>query len=39
MSFSVLGLRTPGIVIEDPACVRKTCPSFFDLWRLLEATA
>ena len=39
MSFSVLGLRTPGIVIEDPDCVRKTCPSFFDLWRLLEATA
>ena len=39
MSFAVLGLRTPNVFIEDPACVRKTCPSFFDLWRRLEATA
>jgi len=39
MSFSVLGLRTPGIVVEDPDCVRKTCPTFYDLWRLLEVTA
>lgn len=38
MSFSVLGLRTPGIVVDDPSCVDKTCPSFFDLWRSLEAT-
>jgi len=37
MSFGVLGLRTPGVAIEDPACVGKTCPSFFDLWRLVEA--
>jgi 3-phosphoshikimate 1-carboxyvinyltransferase len=36
MSFAVLGLRTPGVVVEDPACVRKTCPRFFDLWSQLE---
>ena len=36
MSFSVLGLRTPGVVIDDPDCVRKTCPPFFDLWEALE---
>jgi 3-phosphoshikimate 1-carboxyvinyltransferase len=36
MAFSVLGLRVPGIVIEDPGCVAKTCPSFFDLWSALE---
>jgi 3-phosphoshikimate 1-carboxyvinyltransferase len=39
MSFSVLGLRTPGVVIDDSGCVRKTCPAFFDLWRDLEAEA
>ncbi len=36
MAFSVLGLRAPGIVVEDPACVAKTCPTFFDLWTALE---
>ena len=36
MAFAVLGLRVPGIVIEDPGCVAKTCPGFFDLWALLE---
>lgn len=36
MSFGVLGLRTPGIVIDDPGCVRKTCPEFFALWSGLE---
>ena len=36
MAFSVLGLRVPGIVIEDPSCVAKTCPTFFDLWSALE---
>ncbi len=36
MSFAVLGLRVPGIVIEDPGCVAKTCPTFFDLWTALE---
>jgi 3-phosphoshikimate 1-carboxyvinyltransferase len=36
MAFSVLGLRAPGIVVEDPGCVAKTCPTFFDLWAALE---
>ena len=36
MSLSVLGLRTPGVVIDDPDCVAKTCPQFFDLWTRLE---
>jgi 3-phosphoshikimate 1-carboxyvinyltransferase len=36
MAFAVLGLRTPGVVIDDPGCVRKTCPEFFDLWERLE---
>jgi len=29
MSFAVLGLRVPGIVIADPGCVAKTFPDFF----------
>jgi 3-phosphoshikimate 1-carboxyvinyltransferase len=29
MSFSLLGLRVPGIAIADPACVAKTFPGFF----------
>ena len=36
MAFAVLGLRAPGVVVDDPGCVRKTCPEFFDLWRQLE---
>ncbi len=28
MSFSVTGLRTPGITLDDPGCVRKTFPEF-----------
>lgn len=30
MSFSVLALRTPGIVLDDPACVSKTFPEFHE---------
>ncbi len=30
MAFSILGLRTPGIEIRDPECVRKTFPGYFD---------
>ncbi len=36
MSFAVLGLRARGVVVEDPACVGKTCPDFFELWSALE---
>jgi 3-phosphoshikimate 1-carboxyvinyltransferase len=30
MSFAVVGLVQPGVVILDPGCVSKTYPSFFD---------
>ena len=29
MCFAMLGLRIPGIRIQNPACVRKTFPNFF----------
>lgn len=31
MAFAVAGLRIPGTVIEDPACVSKTWPDFFEV--------
>jgi 3-phosphoshikimate 1-carboxyvinyltransferase len=31
MSFSVAGLRLPGVVIQDPECTRKTFPHFFEV--------
>jgi 3-phosphoshikimate 1-carboxyvinyltransferase len=35
MSLALLGLKVPGIVIDNPACVAKTYPHFFeDLERL-----
>jgi 3-phosphoshikimate 1-carboxyvinyltransferase len=30
MSMALIGLRVPGIVIKNPACVAKTYPGFFD---------
>ncbi len=36
MSFAVLGLRVRGVIVEDPGCVSKTCPHFFELWKGLE---
>ncbi len=29
MCFAMLGLRIPGIQLQDPACVKKTFPNFF----------
>jgi 3-phosphoshikimate 1-carboxyvinyltransferase len=29
MSFTLLGLRVPGIAIADPGCVAKTFPDYF----------
>jgi len=29
MCFATLGLKTPGIRLQDPGCVRKTFPNFF----------
>jgi 3-phosphoshikimate 1-carboxyvinyltransferase len=31
MSFSLIGLKTPGIRIKDPGCVSKTFPTFFNV--------
>jgi 3-phosphoshikimate 1-carboxyvinyltransferase len=31
MSFALAGLRVSGVVIRDPACVRKTWPGYFDM--------
>ena len=31
MSFALFGTMAEGITIENPSCVSKTCPSFFDL--------
>ena len=39
MSFSLLGLRVPGIKIADPGCTSKTYPHYFeDLERLCQAS-
>lgn len=31
MAFSLIGLRIPGITIENPSCVSKTFPNFFEV--------
>ena len=31
MAFSLIGLRNPGIIIENPACVSKTFPNYFEV--------
>jgi 3-phosphoshikimate 1-carboxyvinyltransferase len=36
MSFALVGLRAEGVAIEDPACVGKTFPEF---WQRLESLA
>ena len=37
MAFAVLGLKVPGVVINDPDCTHKTFPTFFDTFlRLWE---
>jgi 3-phosphoshikimate 1-carboxyvinyltransferase len=30
MAFALAGLRVPGVLIEDPACVAKTWPGYFE---------
>jgi len=35
MSFSLAGLRQPGIVISNPECVSKTFPDFFERFQAL----
>ena len=29
MCFAILGLKVPGIKLQNPACVKKTFPNFF----------
>jgi len=36
MSFTVTGLRAEGIVINDPDCVNKTFPEFFEYLKRLD---
>lgn len=38
MAFAITGLRAPGIVIADPACVTKTFPDFFERLESLRAS-
>jgi 3-phosphoshikimate 1-carboxyvinyltransferase len=35
MSFAVLGLKVPGLEIENPGCVIKTYPGFWEDWQKL----
>jgi 3-phosphoshikimate 1-carboxyvinyltransferase len=37
MSFAVLGLKRHGIVIQEPDCVSKTFPSYFEVLETLRA--
>ena len=38
MAFAVIGLKLPGVRINDPGCVAKTYPEFFDdLKRLIQS--
>ena len=30
MSLALVGLKVPGVVINDPGCTAKTYPGFFD---------
>jgi len=36
MSFALVGLRADGVTIEDPGCVGKTFPEY---WQRLESLA
>ena len=36
MSFSLIGLKVPGIRIKNPSCVNKTFPTYFDVLQSLK---
>jgi 3-phosphoshikimate 1-carboxyvinyltransferase len=36
MAFSLIGLRVRGIVVENPGCVSKTFPDFFEVLEALK---
>jgi 3-phosphoshikimate 1-carboxyvinyltransferase len=37
MAFALIGLRIPGVTIENPGCVSKTFPNFFEVLSQLES--
>lgn len=39
MSLSLIGLKVPGIRIENPGCVAKTYPGFWDDYRMLHTNS
>jgi 3-phosphoshikimate 1-carboxyvinyltransferase len=38
MSFAVTGLRTPGLTLDDPDCVKKTFPTFHEVFGAFSRT-
>jgi 3-phosphoshikimate 1-carboxyvinyltransferase len=36
MSFALIGLKVPGIRINNPGCVSKTFPTYFEVWQALR---
>jgi 3-phosphoshikimate 1-carboxyvinyltransferase len=36
MAFSLIGLRVPGVTIENPSCVSKTFPNYFEMLESLR---
>ena len=36
MSFSLVGLKAPGVRINNPGCVSKTFPTYFEVWDALR---
>ena len=39
MAFALIGLRVPGIEIENPSCVSKTFPDFFEVLNTLRTSS
>lgn len=39
MAFSLIGLRVEGVTIENPSCVSKTFPNFFDVLTQLDKSS
>jgi 3-phosphoshikimate 1-carboxyvinyltransferase len=37
MAFALVGLRIPGITIQNPGCVSKTFPSYFQVLESLRS--
>jgi 3-phosphoshikimate 1-carboxyvinyltransferase len=38
MAFALVGLRVPGVEIENPGCVSKTFPDYFQVLEMLRAS-